>query len=139
MSPRSVFNSLRPAILAYSPLSDDFFFFFFTTDHSEARDSRPLFDHKFRIGVNANIQGIVQLRTKSRSISTHVPFTRRLFLFRRGEEPFLFWLCRAPPKFIPPSRGSQPPFLPSCDAHVRKAEKSTPALLFVRVPVLFRE
>lgn len=39
---------------------------FFAADHSARNvDSRPLFDHKFHIGVNVNIQGIARLRTKN--------------------------------------------------------------------------
>lgn len=60
-------------------------------------DSRPLFDHKSSIGVNANVQDIVQLRTKSRSQPPfHVPLMQCLFLSRRGGESSLFSLLALP-------------------------------------------
>lgn len=105
-------------------------------------DSRPLFDHKFRIGVNANVQGIVQLsvqRAKTDPLPPspvlllfHVPLMQCLFLSRRGGESslFFFWLYHTPPKFIPPSRGSAqppPPSLLSFSAtHMLAMQKNLP-------------
>lgn len=132
MRPRSVFNLLRSAILAYSLLSDDFFFFFHRRSQRSARnaDIRPLFDHKFRIGVNANIQGIVQFRTKSRS-HLYPLYATSLSVPRRRRAISLLAL-RALPKFIPPSRGSQPRFyLPA--THMFAKQKNLPSRdLFVR-------
>lgn len=64
----------------------------------------------------------------------HVLFTRRLFLFRRGQEPSLFQLYRVPLEIYSSLSWLAAPFLPSCDVHVREAEKSTLARLFVRGP-----
>lgn len=58
-----------------SPMTfPSFFLLFFCSSITATRnaDSRPLFGHKFRFGVNANTQDIVQLRTKSRSHPSHI-------------------------------------------------------------------
>lgn len=116
----------------FYPFPDGFSLFCRRSQRSARNvDSRPLFDHKFRIGVNANIQGIALLRTKNRRDLHLLPaFSLRdvSFCFAVAKSPFLFRLYRVPPKFIPPSRGSQPRFYPPATCMFAKQQKSTPPL-----------
>lgn len=101
---------------------------FFVADHIEARITSIVGRYSTinsASGVNANIQGIAWFRTKKRPIS-HVLFTRRLFLFRHGKEPFLFRFYHVPPKFIPPPRGSQPRFYPPATCMFVKQKNPPP-------------
>lgn len=56
-----------PVIPAFSLFPDDFSLFHCRSQRSARNvDSRSLFNYKFCIGVNANVQGIVRLCTKNR-------------------------------------------------------------------------
>jgi len=100
---------------------------FFTADHNEARETSI-------IGRYSTINSALALTRIYRVSCGSVQRTEET------SPPHLFYAMsfsvspwqrtiplsafyHVPPKFIPPSRGSQP----SCDVHVREAEKSTPA------------
>lgn len=118
---------------------------FFAADHSEAHVTSIV----GRYSTINSASALTRIYRVSRGSGTknrrdhpppYVLFTRRLFLFRRGKEPFLFRLYRVPPKFIPPSRGSQPPFYPLATCMFAK-QKNPPPREYSSAgsAVLFRE
>lgn len=70
-----------------------FFFSFFIADHSGARVT-PIFGRYSTINFASALTRIYRVSCSSvqRAEAISTPFTRRLFLFHGGEEPFLFWL-----------------------------------------------
>ena len=134
--PRSVFSSpFIPMILAYSIFPDGFSLFRCRSQQSARNVDSRCYSTINSVSALTRIyrvtRGSVQ---RTEETLPHVLFTRRLFLFRRGKEPSLFQLYHVPPEIYSSLSWLATPFLPFCDVHVREAEKSTLAQLFVRGP-----
>lgn len=83
-------SSLFPFFSFSLCVSFSFFFHYKSEQHTRNTD-RPLFNHKFRIGVNANIHGIVRYYTKNRYHPLDTP-SLSLYFCRYGKESSLFWV-----------------------------------------------